>query len=811
MGLFNTKKKNSEKIDKTLKTEPVSAQSTIPYERICSNGIIEMEEGLFSMSYKIKDVDFATASDERQDEIFFSMQDFLNSLDPSLNLQISFFNRNVNEAKFEKNVLLDMKGDKNDEYRKEYNDMIRHQMNKGQNGVELLKYYTISLKAENFDEATNRFKEITPLVLDNMRKIAEEEGEVLSLNERLSLLYDICHPGTDDDMNDKYIKQDGDSKIFDLHSINKHGLNSKDIICPDGFDFTENDSFRIGKYYARSFSVADMPPRLSTKFIDDLTALPYNMLTSVFFETKNQEDVIHMLNRFDMNARANIKDVQKKYSRKGLSSDLIPSDLYEAQEEGEKIRTLLTQEKEKMFFATITITVFASTMEELDQASKFVESIKGVHFVSIHPLMYQQEQGFCSSLPLGLCKIYEDYMLTTSTAALFQPYTTYTYKQKDGFYYGINPVNQSMIIYNRDSAANQNGYIVGRSGYGKSFAVKREIVPAILNTTDDILIIDPQREYTLLAEAYNGSVIKITPGGGYYINPFDMDLNYADEGNPVSLKIDFITSLYETMSLSKYGVNPAESSLLNRCVRSLYEPYIEHLHQTNQTIDRNEAPTLRDLYETLLDQPEPEAVTMALKIEQYATGTLDCFQNRTNIDVGKRLTVYDIKEIGTGMNELGLQVALNDIWNRVISNHLKGIRTRIYIDEVHLLTKSENAAKLLQNIWKMARKWGGIPTAITQEVGDLLSTKEGQSIINNSDFALILNQQTIPRQQLTKLLNLSKEQQKYITHAEPGSGLLYTGNTIIPFKDNFPKETKLYALMSTDPKDVEKQKAIIGA
>lgn len=804
----NKKEKKNSKVNATAKNlagqVPRTVQESIRYTRVYENGIIETEKGVFTKSYPLSDVNFQIAAQEEQEEIFLSYSDLLNSFGSGVKIQVTINNRNIDQEEFAETVLMKSHKDNLNDYREEYNEMLKQKMQEGHNNMRREKYITLSIEAENIEAAVTQFAHLDGELSNALKKITNGETKPMSMTDRLSILHDIYNIDNPDPLCKTAIIDKHESESFNFEHMLAQGLTTKDIIGPASLEF-KKDYIKVGDMYARVLFLDNLPTFLSTNILPELTDFSCNMLLSVFYESIPQDKAMKIIRNQIVNINSNVIDAQKKATKSGYSADLISPDLLRAQMESNRILSDMTKRNQKLFLTTILITHFADSLDELDKQTQSINTIASKHLCQLKKLNYQQEAGFNSCLPLANNKVFVKRMLTTEAASVFIPFAAQELTQKNGMYYGLNAVSKNMILFSRLNSKNANGVILGTPGSGKSFSAKREIINVLLNTDDEVFIIDPEREYAPLAELLGGECVRIAAGAKVYVNPLDMDMDYADEDDPITLKSDFINSICETIIGGRYGLSPIQKSVIDRCVRQVYQPYVEHMNSLKGTItyDPDYMPTLIDFYELLLSQPEPEAQNLALSIELYCTGSYDTFAHRTNVNTHSRFVVYDIKDIGSGMKELGLQVCLDTIWNKMISNKKAGKRTWFYIDEFYLLTQTDSSAKFLQQIYKRARKWSGIPTGITQNVGDLLESQIAVTILSNCDFILMLNQAPLDRQNLAELLNISQTQLSYITNADSGQGLLYTGKTIVPFIDKFPSNTKLYKVMTTKPDEVD--------
>lgn len=812
-GKKKTKAKNGKKKGDLLKI-PKTVQESIPYISVYKNGIIELEPGIFSKSYKLEDINFKIATDEEQMNIFQRYEDLLNTFDSDIKMQLVIFNRNMNHEKVEEKIMIPYKRDTLNEFREEYNEMLKNKMKEGRNNIVKEKYVTLSLAAPSIDEAYTKFTKMDTEISTAIKRINNQETAPMTAVERLEILAEIY--SDDESIGGFYKKAKIDGKnieTFSFSEMGKQGLTTKDLIGPASFTFSK-DHFEIGDKYATSLFIDNLPSYMNANVLEELTDVTFNLLISINYNRLKPDKAMGLLKNQLVNINSNVVDAQKKAAKAGYDPSLISPELLRAQKEAQDLMDDITTRNQSLILTTFVITVFADNLEELNKNVEQLKSITGKFLFQIKKLNYQQEKGFNSTLPIGRCDVFVDRLLTTESAAIFIPFSTQELTQNNGMYYGLNAVSKNLILFNRKNSKNANGVILGTPGSGKSFTAKREMINVILNTDDDIYIVDPEREYQPLAKLLGGEVIKIAAGGKTYLNPLDMDINYGNDDDtktdPISMKCDFIGGLCETMQGDGMGLNSTQKSIIDRCVRILYQPYLEHMRELqkldrNKTCDTTASPTLKDFYEMLLSQPEYEAQSLALSLERFCIGSLDTFAHHTNVSRTNRFIVYDIKDIGDGMKELGLQVCLNAVWNQIIENKKINRYTWFYLDEFYLLTQTASSASFLQQVYKRARKWQGIPTGITQNVGDLLASPQACAILNNCDFILMLNQSPIDKMQLANMLNISPTQLSYITNSDPGQGLIYTGKSIVPFLDKFPMDTKLYKVMTTKPDDLKDQ------
>ena len=756
-----------------------SAQDSIPYRHIFPDGICHVGDKLYTKTLQFGDINYQIAQNEDKTAIFESWCDFLNYFDSTIKFQLTFLNTTANTKDFEKSVFIAPQSDDFDSIRTEYSEMLHNQLARGNNGLVKTKYLTFGIEAENIRIAKPRLERIENDLWNAFKRLGVQLTS-LDGKQRLKLMHNILRMSGNDPF------------AFEWSWLAPSGLSTKDFIAPSSFEFKEKGIFRTGDKYGAVSFFQILAPELNDRVLSDFLEMESNLIVTMHIQSVDQMKAIKTIKRKITDLDKMKIEEQKKAVRAGYDMDIIPSDLATYGGEAKKLLADLQSRNERMFLITFLVLNTADSKKELDNILLQASGIANKHNCTLIRLDYQQEQGFMTSLPLGKNLVPIQRSLTTSSTAIFVPFTTQELFQSGGeaLYYGLNALSSNLIMVDRKQLKNPNGLILGTPGSGKSFAAKREITNVFLITADDIIVCDPEGEYFSLVQRLKGQVIKISPTSSQHINPMDINLNYSEDDSPLALKSDFILSLCELIVGGKEGLTPVEKSIIDRCVTLVYAEYLADP-------DPAKMPILGDLYDALGRQEEKEAKHIRSALEIYVTGSLSVFNHRTNVDITNRTVCYDIKELGKQLKKLGMLIVQDQVWNRVTINRAEKRSTRYYMDEFHLLLKEEQTAAYSVEIWKRFRKWGGIPTAITQNIKDLLSSREVENIFENSDFVYMLNQAAGDRQILAKQLNISPHQLSYVTGSGVGEGLLFYGNVILPFVDKFPKNTELYSIMTT--------------
>ena len=884
------------------------------------DGVCRVTDTYYTKTVQFQDINYQLSQNEDKNAIFEGWSDCLNYFDSSIRFQFSFLNLAATRENYEKRIVIPPQGDSFDTIRAEYTAMLQNQLARGNNGLVKTKYLTFGVEAESVRAAKPRLERIETDVINNLKRLGVVTTP-LNGAERLRLLYDMFH------------MDDQSPFRFSWDWLAPSGLSTKDFIAPSSLEFPGSRAFRMGRKWGAVSFLQILAPELNDRILADFLDMESSLVVSMHVQSVDQVSAIKTIKRKITDLDRTKIEEQKKAVRSGYDMDIIPSDLATYGAEAKKLLQDLQSRNERMFLVTFLLMNTADSRKQLDNNLFQANSIAQKHNCRLVPLDLQPEEGLMSCLPLGLNQIEIQRGLTTSSTAIFVPFTTQELFQTspEALYYGINALSNNLIMVDRKLLKNPNGLILGTPGCfsgetrirmadgstasfaelveqgvtsamvqaydertgqivaarardirvekytdelwtirledgsalrctgthlimdgggqyveakhiregqrlsgghtvvqvsvqklaekvpvydlsvprhlnfvlenglvvhnsGKSFSAKREITNVVLVTEDDVLICDPEDEYAPLVKRLGGQVVKISPTSTQYVNPMDINLNYSDDDNPLALKVDFLLSFCDIVVGSKDGLQPVEKTVIDRCVRNVYRPYLADP-------DPARMPILQDLYDELLAQPETEAQRVAAALELYVTGSLNVFNHRTNVELTRRLVCFNIKEPGKQLKQLGMLVIQDQVWNRVTVNRAAGKTTRYYVDEFHLLLKGELASWSVE-IWKRFRKWGGIPTGITQNIKDLLASREIENIFENSDFIYMLNQAAGDRQILAKQLNISPHQLSYVTHSSEGEGLLFYGNVILPFVDRFPKDTELYGIMTTKPQEV---------
>ena len=763
------------------KNIPTTAQQTLPYREMYRDGVCRVADRYYTKTIEYEDINYQLAQSEDQAAIFDGWSACLNYFDSSLPFQLSFLNhRSRPGSRYSVNI--PMQDDDYNSVRCEYVEMLENQIAKSNNGIVRTKLLTFGVNVDDLSTARARLERVEADICGNFKKLGVKCRSLSGL-ERLELLHGQLHPGS------------GSPFRFSWDMIPKTGLSTKDFIAPDSFDFRFSRLFRVGTTWGAASYLQILASELSDKLLAELLEMDAEMTITLHIQTVDQAAAVKSI-------KAKVSDIdkmkveeQKKAARSGYDMDILPPDLVTYSNDAKTLLEDLQSRNERMFLLTFLVVNMAPTRRELDNDLFTVSGIVQKYNCTLKRLDFQQEDGFLSSLPLGHNGIEIKRGMTTSSTAIFVPFMTQELRMDgEAVYYGLNALSHNVIMANRKKLKNPNGLFLGVPGSGKSFAAKRELVNVFLATRDRIIVVDPMGEYSPLIKRLGGQVIEIAPDSPHHINPMDIDLSF-DEENPMALKADFILSLMELIVGGKDGLQPVEKTIIDRSVRMVYQEFLADPKPEKM-------PILEDLYNILRNQKEPEAQRIATALEIYVHGSLNVFNHRTNVDVNNRFVCYDIRELGKQLKKLGMLIVQDQVWNRVTINRAQHKATRYYMDEFHLLLKEEQTAAYSAEIWKRFRKWGGVPTGATQNPKDLLSSPEIENILENSDFIYLLNLSAGDRKLMTERLNISAEQLAYVTNADPGSGLLFFQNVILPFRDEFPKDTELYKLLTTKPSEV---------
>lgn len=762
---------------------PQNATDAIRYEKMFENGICQIDKEHFSKMLRFSDINYQTARVSDQKDTFMHYCEVLNSLDPTITLQLCLLTRQVDEKSFEKDMFIPLVGDSLDEYRTEINQMEKEKLKEGQNSTVREKYFVYTAKAEDYETAQSALARFETQFIALFRNMDVEDVHVLSGQERINTM--------------RTITRSDERKTLTMRDIAFSGYTSRSFVAPPSFDFSDKTGFEFGNKYGQVLWFGDLPPDLNDQLLSDFTDLPINMVISIHMKNVNHAQALSMVNtqiafmEMDNNRRARKAWQQGTDPRASYLPETVQS-----LKNATALHTDLVENDQRLFEVTPLIYVYADTEEELIDYIYRIKSTAQKRLVTAQNIDYQQIEAFNSVLPIGKNFHGKNLIrnLTTASTAIMIPFTTQELYQKGGVYFGQNAISRNIIMFNRKQLHAPNGFILGKPGSGKSFAAKREMILTLINDPNaDVICIDPEREYTQLAYNFDGEVVRIAPNSNVHINPLDINESYADDGDPLTLKSDFFISMIDL--IQKGSISNKERSILDRTLRLCYEKYFK-----TQKVE--DMPTMQDFYALLVKQDSEEARELALSLEYYIKGSANLFAHKTNVDLSKRFVIFDIHELGKSNRTLGMLIVLDQIWNRITKNRASGRETYLFIDEIQLLFTNSYSSDYFFELWTRSRKYGAIPTGITQNVETLLQSDNARRMLSNSDFIMAMNQAHSDRQELAELLSISDRQLRYITNTEPGSGLLFAGKSIIPFNDKFPMDTKIYKMITTKLSEV---------
>lgn len=763
------------KKDKEKFKIPRSVQDAIPIDAMWEDGIFLVGKNKYSKCFKFTDINYSVASREDKEEMFLEYSELLNSFDTGATSKITIINRRLNKLDFQKTMFIKLEDDELDKYRKEYNKMLLDKAT-ASNGIVQEKCITITIEKKNIEDARLYFLRIGTELINKFKELGSVCVELEAV-ERLQLFHDFYRVGEETAFN------------FDFISNMRKGHSFKDYICPDTFEI-KDDYIRIGNRYARVLFLKEYANYIKDSMVAELTDINKNSMMSIDVIPIAMDEAVREAENRRLGVETNITNWQRRQNANNNFSAIIPYDLEMQREQSKEFLDDLITRDQRMFMSVLTMVHTAETKEELDNDTEEILTIARKNLCQFGVLKFQQLDGLNTAMPFGVRKIDTLRTLTTESLAVFMPFRVQEIRETNGIYYGQNVISKNMIIADRKKLLNGNSLVFGVSGSGKSFITKEEIVFTMLKDKNaDVIVIDPENEYTPLVKALGGEVIKVSATSGNHINAMDMNKNYADGANPVILKSEFILSLCEQL-IGSDNLGAKQKSIIDRCTASTYRYYLQGNYQGTP-------PTLQDFYQELLKQEETEAKEIALAIELFVNGSLNTFAKQTNVDTENRLICYNILDLGKQLLPLGMLVVLDSILNRITQNRAKGRNTYIFIDEIYLLLRNEYSANFLYTLWKRVRKYGAYLIGITQNVEDMLQNNTARAMMANSELIIMLNQASTDRAELAKLLNISDLQLSYITNVGSGEGLLKIGSSLIPFSNKFPKDTELYKLMTT--------------
>lgn len=825
MGLFSKSKNNTNeetnKTQKPVKGLAKSVQDILDFEGITQGGIVIGKGGFYSKLYKLIDSNFVTEPDDKQWEVLAEYTKFANRFPDNIDINIIIVNKRNTMDELIGNFHISELGDNFDELRREYNAIIDQKITEGRNDISKEKYIMLTAQERSLAEAETTFNSVDLSLNEAIKAINKVGVNPVTTLDRLKLIREILNGATSlpfEKEFDRYIEKinDGEGNItlnLDAKALKQAGVSVKDLVAPQTISREKQHLMLNGNRFAKSFAYANLPQQLDTSFLTKTTNLPFEMVTVIQLNAVPRKKAITLVKMQNTSIKADVIKASQTAYKNGYSPDLMDEDLLKAQQEAKQLRADVVNEGKKLFYATMVVTIFGESEEELKSINEQYTAICSDFTVTPSYLIGQQVPALNTACLLTRSKIIIDRLLTSDNVCALFPFNIQELQDKHGHFYGINSISKNMIMYDRKRSKLANGLIFGQSGSGKSFLTKGEIFPNFLDGKDDMIILDPENEYRIIANAFGGVVIDLELKSEYCINPCDMSMEWNDpKATPLAEKCDYMVGLVEAILGRGRECNSFEVNAIHKATAKMYEPYIDEMNRRKNDglvmdIDTSISPTLVDFFNCLVEQKTPEAAKIANAIEPYCVGQYNVFAHHTNVPTGNRLTVFNLLSLPEKMKEMAMKVCLANIWTRVVKNREDnekngtGKSIWVYLDEFHLFFQTEASATTIMAYFKRVRKYGGIMTGITQDVADLLRTQQGTAMFNNSGFFIFLNQSPIGRNQLQQLYGISDTLIEYIKDKPSGQGLIYNGSILIPFDYRLPTDNALYRLMSTNPND----------
>ena len=832
--IFGKKKEKDEKEFKKIKQKGKifarTVQEVLDFDGISEDGIVGSKER-YSKLYELIDSNFVTEPDDKQFDILVNYTKFVNRFPENVDISIVVVNKRNTKEDLSKSFHLSEYGDEYDVYRKDYNKIIDSKIEEGNNDISKEKYIMLTIKASDLAKARSCFNTAEVSLQETIKAINKVGVKVMSSVDRLRIMAEILK-GTEgvpfEKEFDRYISKrfnnEGEEVTYlDKTALKKAGVSVKDLVAPQTITKSKGQALMLDENrYCKSFAYQNLPQSLDTVFLTNSTNLPYEMVTVIQLRAVPKKTALRLVKNQNVSIKADVIKASQQAYRNGYDPSLMNEDLQLAQEQAKKLRNDIVNEGKKLFFATMVVTVFGKDLEELESVTAQFKSNCQDFSVTPSLLIAQGVKALNTTALCGNSKIIIDRMLTSDNACALFPFNIQELTDKKGHFYGNNAISKNMIMYDRKRSRLANGLIFGQSGSGKSFFTKGEIIPNLLDSEDDVIILDPENEYRVIAQHFGGTVIDLKTKSDYHLNPCDMSMEWGDpDATPLVEKCDYMVGLVESILGRGRECNAYEVNVIHRACNRMYEPYIEemtarHDEGDDRDIDTEICPTLIDFYEQLVDDNTPEGNKIAMAIEPYCVGNYNLFAHHTNVKTENRLVLFNLFYLPDKMKEMAMKVCLANIWTRIVKNrennkkNNKGKAIWVYLDEFHLFFQTESSATTIMTYFKRVRKYNGIMTGITQDVADLLRTQQGTSMFNNTGFYVVLNQSPIGRGQLQQLWQLSDSLVDFIKDKPSGMGLIYNNTVIIPMDYKLPNTSELYKLMSTNPND-EAQKKLVKA